>query len=127
MTKIPTREAFREQLKTLIKHARTLEAEDTGWQEPVSEQEEVENDCRLLLAAYDEMIERIVELEAQCDTMGTALLGRGCDGVVHECAVLEARIAALEAVCDSAMDALANGDLVGVHRHLLPVWSRDRG
>ena len=38
-----------------------------------------------------------------------------------------ARIAELEAVCDSAMDALANGDLVGVHRHLLPVWSRDRG
>ena len=37
------------------------------------------------------------------------------------------RITELEAACDSAMDALANGDLVGVHRHLLPVWSRDRG
>ena len=48
------------------------------------------------IAAYDEMIERIVELEAQCDTMGTMLLESGCDGVVHECAVLEARIAALE-------------------------------
>ena len=63
MTKIPTREEFREQLNTLIKHTRTLEAEDNGWREPVSEQEEVDNDCRPLLAAYDAQAARIAELE----------------------------------------------------------------
>ena len=49
-----------------------------------------------LQSAIREKNARIAELEAQCDTMGNALLERGCDGVVHECAVLEARIKELE-------------------------------
>ena len=105
MTKIPTRDefaglayVFREKLWDVTESAIRV----------ACQKQRAADDAHLpLLAAYDEMIERIVELEAQCDTMGTALLGRGCDGVVHECAVLEARIAELEGVatCDHGEDA----------------------
>ena len=58
-----------------------------------------------LLAAYDAQAARIAaleacnaELEAQLDAVCTTLLDRGCEGVVHECAVLEARVKELEAM-----------------------------
>ena len=41
---------------------------------------------------------RNAELEAQLDAVCTTLLDRGCEGVVHECAVLEARVKELEAM-----------------------------
>ena len=41
-------------------------------------------------------VARIAELEAQLDAACGVLLDRGCDGVVHECAVLEARVKELE-------------------------------
>ena len=44
----------------------------------------------------------------------------------HSLTRLVGRITELEAACDSAMDALANGDLAGVYRRLQHVWSRDR-
>jgi len=96
MTKIPTREEF---------EALVSEAPSAGqafgmlrhWGSGMAiVDRRLAKSRAALLAAYDEMIERIVELEAQCDTMGTMLLEEGCDGVVHECAVLEARIKELE-------------------------------
>jgi len=37
------------------------------------------------------LLARIAELEAQRDTLLMALDQRGCDGVVHECAIYERR------------------------------------
>ena len=103
MTKIPTRDGFEDLLMAILK----------AGQKSVQDGLKIETiaGCVTALIApahvFDEMIERIVELEAQCDTMGTMLLEEGCDGVVHQCAVLEARIKELEAVatCDHGEDA----------------------
>ena len=91
MTKIPTREEF-DRLVDAVRHMGHIAAL-TGRFPP----SDLDIDPRCaLMDAYHKMIERIVELEAQCDTMGTMLLEEGCDGVVHECAVLDARIKELE-------------------------------
>ena len=108
------------------------------------------------IAAYDAQAARIAELEGSADLFDRCYVRAraiwrkrhpersqdfdpdGAEAIAsmiadhdewekHSLTRMVERIAALEAVCDSAMDALANGDLVGVHRHLLPVWSRDRG
>ena len=48
-------------------------------------------------AAFPHLTARVAELEAQLDAVATVLLERGCEGVVHECAVLEAQVRELEA------------------------------
>ena len=49
-------------------------------------------------AAFPHLTARVAELEAQLDAVATVLLERGCEGVVHECAVLEAQVRELEAM-----------------------------
>jgi len=123
MTKIPTRDEFAELLSgmtdlsdyddaiaaydSLIAERDDLQERYDKWDQDLTDacddidaQAERIADDELRIAGLQSAIReknaRIAELEAQCDTMGNALLERGCDGVVHECAVLEARIKELE-------------------------------
>jgi hypothetical protein len=58
-----------------------------------------------VLSVYDAQAARIAALEAENNTMAQALMERGCSAVIHQCAVYEQRIEALEAALARLVEA----------------------